>query len=300
MSVGTLLNDVAHGMMRPVGRSLRMASPRAYERVRWRLANVPLVGKLLGHPMYHNLVLPFVARRGDVVFDVGANIGQYTLPLARLVGPSGRVHSFEPVSATFAELRSAVGKAGLGGRVVLNQLALGHESGTVELTLPVERPTEASLSPHQGLAWADYETDRYKYVTERVEMLALDEYVKLRNIGPIAFLKCDVEGAELGVLQGAREVLSGPAPPVLQLEVFAEWTRNFGYSPGDLFAYLRDTGGYEIFWFCERGLERIGPNADPIPGIFHEWVDFLCLVPDVHRIRFDARPYLVRGSLARG
>jgi FkbM family methyltransferase len=278
--------------MRPVGRSLRRANPRAYERVRWSLAKTPLLGGLLGHPMYHNLVLPFVVRSNDTVFDIGANVGQYTLPLARLVGPNGRVHSFEPVAATIAELRSEVEAAGLGASVVLNQFALGDHAGTVELTLPLERPTEATLAPHEGLDWADYSGDSSKYVIETVSMVTLDEYLTREEIGSISFLKCDVEGAEFGVLKGARSLLSGPRPPVLQLEVFAEWTKNFDYTPNDLFDYLRGTGGYEIYWFCEQGLEHIEPGAEHIPGIFHEWVDFLCVVPDVHRSRLDVRRYL--------
>jgi FkbM family methyltransferase len=246
--------------------------------------------------MYHALVLPFVIRNGDTVLDVGANVGQYTLPLARLVGPNGKVHSFEPVSATVAQLRSAVEVAGLSARVVLNQLALGDHRGTVELTLPLERPTEATLIPHQDLAWSDYGRAESKYVTETVAMLTLDDYLTQEDVGPVSFLKCDVEGAEFGVLKGAGSLLSSHRPPVLQLEVFAEWTKNFGYTPNDLFEYLRGTGGYEIYWFCEQGLERIDPGASSIPGIFsdtpgHEWIDFLCVVPDVHRSRFDVRRY---------
>jgi len=123
-------------------------------------------------------------------------------------------------------------------------------------------------------------------------MSTVDDYVRERQIDTVSFLKCDVEGAELSVLKGATGLLRGPRPPAIQLEVFEGWTKSFGYSPRDLFAFLRETGGYHAYWFHEDGLRPVERDDDVIPGIFYQWVDFLCLVPGVHDDRFDVSRFL--------
>jgi len=282
----------AHKVIHPLGQALRSANPRAYELLRWKIARSGLVGDLLGKPMYHHLVLPFLVRPGDTVFDIGANTGQYALPLSQLVGPHGKVHAFEPIPATFVELAETVGRARGLGNIVLNQIALGETSGSITLTLPVDRPTEATAVPHTAEDWGDYATDSSKYVKVACPMSTVDAYCCDHQIGPVSFLKCDVEGAELLVLKGATGLLSGARPPAIQLEVFDGWTKSFGYSPRDLFAFLRATGGYHVYWFHEGGLRRVEPNDEVIPGIFYEWVDFLCLIPGVHDQRFDVTRFL--------
>ncbi len=278
---------LAHRLIQPLGAALRAANPRAYELLRWKIARSGFVGDLLGRPMYHQLVLPFLVRPGDTVLDIGANTGQYTVPLSRLVGPQGRVHAFEPIPATFAELGESVRRVAGAGNVVLNQLALGETPGSMVFTVPLDRPTEATAVAHSAQQWADYAPESPKYARVTCAISTVDAYVRDHEIGCVSFLKCDVEGAEFSVLKGATGLLSGPRPPAIQLEVFEGWTKSFGYSPRDLFAFLRATGGYEVYWFHEAGLRRIGPNDTVIPGIFFEWVDFLCVVPGVHDRRFD-------------
>lgn len=287
-----LVTTAAHKLIHPLGEALRAANPRAFELLRWKIARSGLVGDLLGKPMYHQLVLPFLIRPGDTVFDIGSNTGQYAVPLSQLVGPQGKVHAFEPIPATFAELAETVSGARGPDNVVLNQMALGETSGSITLTLPVDRPTEATAVPHTAQDWGDYAADPSKYLKIACQISTVDGYVRDRQIGAVSFLKCDVEGAELSVLKGASGLLSGARPPAIQLEVFDGWTTSFGYSPRDLFAFLRATGGYDIYWFHECGLRRIEPNDEVIPGIFYEWVDFLCLIPGVHDQRFDVTRFL--------
>lgn len=293
MKYPTLHEEVVHGLIHPVGQMLRLVNPRAYEVVRWEMARRTPLRKLISEPMSHQLLLPFFVRKGDVVFDVGANTGQYSVPLARLVGPRGKVHAFEPISRTFEELRDTLRRENLESRVVMNRLALGESVRTLTFTIPKDRLTEATAVPHDGESWSDFRTHPSKYTSETCEMTTLDEYVSRHGIGEVAFLKCDVEGGELQVLKGARRLLRSPRPPVLLLEVFEGWTKSFGYHPRDLFRFLSDEAGYEIYWVCGSGLRRVRPDDAKIPGIFWQWVDFLCLVPDVHRRKANLERYLV-------
>jgi FkbM family methyltransferase len=136
-------------------------------------------------------VLHFL-RPGDVFYDVGANVGSYTL-LAAAAG--ARVHAFEPSPATAAKLRRNIQVNSLEMRIVLHECALGAVTGTVQLS----RGTDTT-----NHVLADGES---KAVSDTVAMETLDD-----SFEPdcISFLKMDVEGFESEVLKGARGALANP------------------------------------------------------------------------------------------
>ena len=234
----TLGEEIAHSFMHSFGRIIKSLNPRAYESIRWKFAKMRLMNNIFGNPMYQQLLLPFVVQKGDTVFDIGANTGQLTLSLAHLVGKNGTVHAFEPISKNFSRLRENIEHENLTSRVILNQLALGDSKKFINFIIPQERYQETSLVPHNQESWADYCNEPDKYTAERCKITTLDSYVKENNIGAISFIKCDVEGAELQVMKGAKVLLRSPNPPVLMLEVFEGWTKDFGYHPRELFGFL--------------------------------------------------------------
>ena len=75
---------------------------------------------------------------GDVFVDVGANIGYYSLLAAQLVGPTGKVISFEPSPTVRAQLEANIARNHLADRVIVNAAAAGAEPGDVELFLAGE------------------------------------------------------------------------------------------------------------------------------------------------------------------
>lgn len=271
---------------RPLDKILRAIDYRIYTVIRWKM-------RRLVNPMGTGFLFPFIVRKGDTVIDIGANTGTFTLPLARLVGANGSVYAFEPIAKNFSELCEKVKSERLSSRIVLNQLALSDSAGYATFTIPRDCYTQATLMPHQIDAWVNYNTEKEKFDTERCEIITLDEFVKENKIGHISFIKCDVEGSELQVLKGARSVLRRPTPPCLILEVFNGWTKDFGYHPRDLFEFLRKEGGYEFYWINEAGLKRVKSDDEIIPGIFSKWIDYLCIVPDIHSKRLKVERYLV-------
>lgn len=132
-----------------------------------------------------------IVRPGDVAVDAGANIGLFTTSLARAVGEAGGVHAFEPNPETFQQLERNVRLNGL-SNVHLNRLALSDSSGSAMLRSPVAN--------EPGLASLSGEGDPVAEVT----VTTLDEYSTAADIETIAFLKLDVEGAELDALRGAQ------------------------------------------------------------------------------------------------
>jgi FkbM family methyltransferase len=233
--------------------------------------------RLIGKAWIEVAVLRRMIRPGDVVIDVGASDGPYALLLARLVGEQGMVHAFEPVPPTFRSLAVNITASGLAARVRLNQLALGEQEGQVDIAVP-SVSYEASIVPHRTSSWArSQQIDPY-----RCRMTTLDAYAAQHALNAVSFVKCDVEGAELLVLRGARRLLRGPVPPVLMVEAYEPWTIDFGYTPADLFAFLREEAGYVIYHCGRRRLQYVDPQGT-VPGEFPHFLNFLAVVPAVHR-----------------
>ena len=289
---GSVLESLAHLVIRPVGHLLRLIGPGAYAAVRWELGKRWPTRRWLGNPIGQHFLLPLLVRTGDTVLDIGANTGQFTIPLARLVGPEGVVHSFEPIAAAHKELLNSVENAGLSGSVRCLQLALGESTRMVEFTIPKDRPTEATAAPHSQGSWSDFRSRPEAYETQACSVIELDDYVRDNGIGEVSFVKCDVEGAEFLVMQGAKSLLERPQPPVLMMEIYEGWTKSFGYEPRDLIEFLEKTGGYECYWISPSGLRRVRLSDRAIPGIFYQWVDFLFIVQGLNADRAKLARYV--------
>lgn len=145
---------------------------------------------------------------GAVVFDIGANVGFFTLLAARLAGPGGAVHAFEPVERN-ARAISRSARLNRMETVTVHQVAVGAESGIAEL----------NLARHIGgamLATVGAPPDIRGTVT--VPVVALDAYLRDRGLPLPNVVKIDVEGAELAVIAGMGETLAR-ARPVLVCEL---------------------------------------------------------------------------------
>lgn len=190
-------------------------------------------------------------REGDTVFDIGANLGHFTLLFSDLVGRRGEVHAFEPVPPTFAQLRHAVETDQRYDNVFLNQAACSAQEGAVAIQMPGDDCGQASLQSHQEGSW------RTSRSITRFETMAvrLDNYARGGSPGRMDFVKCDVEGAELPALQGMEDRLR-QCQPLLFLEVFAKWTESFGYRPTDLVDFLQAVG-YDRFYSANSHLTRL-------------------------------------------
>ena len=208
-----------------------------------------------------------VVRRGDVCLDVGANVGWYTLLLGELAGPSGAVHAFEPNPSALTRLAANVGRAGTPPNVRLHACGLGPEERTGLLHLfHGIADGHASLSD-QGLSGFD---------TTACLVKRLDDVLVAERIGDVAFVKLDVEGAEMGVVDGGARLFSQTVPPVILAEMARATTRSFGYGPDDLIEALRAAAGYRFFAVDEAQgqLAEVRGFAPEHPG-----ANVLCVPP---------------------
>jgi FkbM family methyltransferase len=142
------------------------------------------------------------ARVGDVVADVGANIGLYTIALAKRVGDSGKVHAFEPDPANFRALDRHCCLNEVTARVVSYQVAVAGTDGRV--AFEAGRGSESHVSSSS--------------MVSEVDGVRLDSVFAGNRID---FLKIDVEGFEEEVVKGASELLSDRArgPRIIYIEV---------------------------------------------------------------------------------
>lgn len=185
-------------------------------------------------------------RPGTVFFDVGANVGYYTLLASVLVGADGRVVAFEPDAQNAARLREHVRINGA-DNVTIVEAAADDVSGTA----PFARDPGGA-----GGALAASGSARVRTVT-------LDEAIAAGLPAP-AYMKIDVEGAELRVLSGAARLLERAAPTIFLAVHGPEVERRC--------RELLRAAGYALrpidydAWLCEPASPGTPPRSGPLPG----------------------------------
>jgi FkbM family methyltransferase len=148
---------------------------------------------------------------GGVVWDVGANIGFYTLIASRLVGELGRVVAFEPLPDNQRAIQRNV-ELNLIGNVDLVAVALSDEEGEAELEIH-DSPTWAKLDTSGDTS---FKRDAAASGSVRVKVTTLD--AQLARLPPPGLVKMDIEGAEVAALRGASKLL-GECRPTLICEL---------------------------------------------------------------------------------
>jgi FkbM family methyltransferase len=153
-------------------------------------------------------VLRKYLRPGMTVYDIGANIGFFSLLATRLVGTTGHVTAFEADPEIAARLRENVAR-NQGGPISMEVKAVWSSSNPVFFAR-----ADAEVSPDRGLGHViDNVAERSEPGTIRVEAVSVDEHV--RKFGAPDFIKCDVEGAEVEVFRGAEKLLNESRPIIL-------------------------------------------------------------------------------------
>ena len=180
-------------------------------------------------------------RPGDIVCDIGANKGSFVFWLSRWCH-GGRVIAFEP-QPQFAARLAAVCRSLKLDNVTVEARAVYSHSGAQDLFVPSGHSPGASLTQKA--------VEAASFTTLSVPVVALDDY--FAGSDRIALLKIDVEGAELGVLQGAERILRQHAP----LLVFECENRHLApANVGDVFAWL-ETLGYRGSFICRDRLKPL-------------------------------------------
>ncbi len=222
------------------------------------------------------LYLRHLVGRGDTCLHIGASDGRHSYAMSQLA-PQGRIHAFEPSSHNFRVLRAVIGLHGL-GNVTPIHAAVADRAGRLRLVTPIKD------SGRRGRAFA-FVTETGKTATSRsevrsigadveeVESVAIDDFCRDYGIERVDFIRCDVEGAEMKVLAGARRVIERDLPSAL-IEIhpvaLAEHFGSNGQAVADVFLGL----GYRMYHL--HGTELV--EGRTVPGDL-AWRDYFFVHP---------------------
>lgn len=179
-----------------------------------------------------------LVKPGFNIFDVGANVGWYSLNIAKRF-PSSHVFAFEPIPSTFSLLKNNCKLNSLDNLSVY-EFGFSNQKSQIQFYLDTSHSVSASsknLYDKKGL--------NIKYC----QVQKLDDFVDQNNVSKLHFLKVDVEGAELFVFHGGIGTIEKDRP-IIFAEMLRKWSAKFGYHPNDIIQLLSDIG-YHCFYVNE-------------------------------------------------
>jgi len=187
---------------------------------------------------------------GDVVIDVGAHVGYYTLLMAQLVGKNGKVYSFEPDPVNFELLKKSVEINGF-ENVVLIQKAVSDTTEKIKLFLgdndsAINRIYDAKLG------------DAKKSID--VESITIDEYFK-ENDKLFNFIKIDSEGSEAKIINGMEKFLTKNRKLIMMTEFFPFLIKKSGDEPKQYLKSLENSG-FELYNILDDNKETNKINSE--------------------------------------
>lgn len=202
-----------------------------------------------------------VVREGDTVVDIGANYGLWAYHASRAVGRAGKVYSYEPIPFTARTFR-LIGRAlGFLGNVELVNKGVGEKAGTIEFTVPVQDGVAISA----GLVHMEGRRDarpgkeihaRFeKTKNVACEVVTIDEH--LAGVERVTLLKCDIEGADLYAMRGARRLLETQKPVVI-IEITPWFLEGFGFTVADVYGFFEELG-YRCYHYDDGGRLTVAP-----------------------------------------
>ena len=196
-------------------------------------------------------VIRRIAPQIDTMLDVGANIGWYSIMVAS-INASAAIHAFEPIPKTFSRLlvNCDLNNA---RSIYCHNYGLSSEPGKFPFYFYPEGSGNASIKN-----LANNDDAQLLFCELRTLSQVQDDILRTARVD---FIKCDVEGNEIFVLQGGLSVLQ-KHKPILLVELLRKWCAPFGYHPNDVFILLAELG-YSAYTVSSHGfLSRVESITD--------------------------------------
>jgi len=185
---------------------------------------------------------------GDVVYDVGANIGYVSVMCAKCTGPEGRVFAFEPLPANQQRFLRSLELNHLENRVMLVDKAVGKKSGNTTFWVHASTSMGRLDSVKQeGLQFEE---------AISIELVSLDDFIWSHGEPAPDVIKLDIEGGEVDALPGMSRLLR-EYRPLLLVEIHGTEAGRFVYDE-------LERAKYDLYWM-QTGYPRI-ENRDALQG----------------------------------
>ncbi|HPF63704.1 FkbM family methyltransferase [Lentimicrobium sp.] len=178
------------------------------------------------------LLMPYFLNDNTLFFDIGANTGIYTSFAQKFI-PGESVYAFEPIPELYTRLKYLFRKSNI------YKMAFSNEISEKQFKIPSICGKEFKSRGTLNVSYK--ENDETKSRVIDVSTDTIDSFVKKKNISKIGFVKIDVEGHELQVIEGGIETLK-EQKPVLQIEIEQ---RHYQRNISEIIDFIKDAG-----YFC--------------------------------------------------
>ena len=176
-------------------------------------------------------------KNGDIVLDIGANIGFYAKLLSNFAGNEGKVHSFEPDKVNFKHLiKNLKGR----NNVVLNNKAVSDKREIIKVY----------KSKDLNVDHRTYHVDEYESI-EEIEAISIDQYVN--SDFKVDFIKMDIQGYEISALKGMENTIKSNQKITMLLEFWPYGLHAAGHTVKE-FCDLINSFGLKIFFLEKENL----------------------------------------------
>jgi len=192
-----------------------------------------------------------LCKPGMTVFDIGANVGSHTLPIAKCVNEQGKVYAFEPVPWALGKLRKNLGLNHF-NNIFIQPIALSDyidENAEFSLRASFKTTSEKPVDEDGSL------NHNWWNACEKVKVSVetLDNFVARKNIAKLDVIKLDVDGFEVKVLKGAKKTLKS-LKPVILMELAPSWLKAKGDGVDELLLLFK---GYGYRFYDEITFQEI-------------------------------------------
>jgi len=224
---------------------------------------------------------------GDVVFDIGAHVGEFSVLASRLAAPNGSVIAFEPVPETYWLLRETL---------VLNRCE--HVTPVQKAICDAVTTAQMNLFQKQYSSWNTMgkplmPTPGGNYIepsqTITVSTETIDNYCATHEIAHINFLKVDVEGFEKSVFAGAKHMLCEQRIDYICFEISQDPLKGAGVKAQEVFEILA-ASGFQSYEYREEDGRFYGPLHDSL----EYWANYYASWKDLSTLRSNSRDVGVR------
>ncbi|MEK7658918.1 MAG: FkbM family methyltransferase [Patescibacteria group bacterium] len=192
----------------------------------------------------NNMILKII-KPGDVVFDIGANIGWYTL-LILYEKKGTSVYSFEPIKSSYEYM---VKNLKLNNYTAAKAYCFGfsNQNKKVKFYFDIEVATASSMANLREAGCT---------IREECQVRRMDDFVPRLRLKKLDFIKCDVEGSEKLVFEGGIETIK-KYKPIIFSEMLRKWSKKFNYHPNDIIGLLHGLD-YECYVISKNKIRKFG------------------------------------------
>ena len=199
---------------------------------------------------------------GSIVMDIGANMGEWSLHMAKMVGGNGRVFCFEPIPSMVQALEKTIAINNF-SQVSISECAISNKTGHSQFSIPFDKDYQAIPSWSRLVLGEEFATPKWidnpwaKVATTKtieVQTTTLDRFTSEKSITKLDFIKIDVEGHEKYVIEGGQKTLKTLKPAIIleaaneetaDREIIADQLRKLNYK---LVGIVMQDGVIEASW----------------------------------------------------